>query len=186
MLVTRGTESIIVFVGCLTLLLVVFRIVGSVRLGETMVALQRRYAINREIRSEIITFENLELQFHYAASQRTWWKAVCVAARQFDFAWISLRTIDEGDNSHTTVWRSDAEVNSTTEIVTLNIPLNMSQSNVSGEIEIAIARNGSLEAVTRRASLFGRLIDGHDLNVMVSGDNTRKRIEIDNHESLSV
>lgn len=40
----------------------------------------------------------------------------------------------------------------------------MTRSIESLELEVAIARNGSLESATRRATLFGRLIDENKQN----------------------
>ena len=41
----------------------------------------------------------------------------------------------------------------------MNIPVFANERHESLEFKLAISKDGSLEAATRRASLFGRLID---------------------------
>jgi len=163
MLLTDDVATFVVFGCIIVLLLVLFRVVGSVHIRRTIEGLQRRYAIGQETRFEKRIFEGLQLQFEHARNQRNWWKAVCKAAEQLDFAWLSLRVTDENGDVHVFGWRLADSIVVFKDVITMHIPVRSIQQNISAEFEVAISKNGSLEAAARRASLFGRLIDEYKM-----------------------
>lgn len=163
MMVTRNTNSLIVFLCILLLLLLVFRVVGSVRLRETIACLQRKYAITHEVQEEIKSFEHAQLHFRNARTFDQWWAAVCEAAQRMDFAWVSLKTKDKDGTVQTEVWRlADAQPD-ISEVIIMNIPVRKHGMTGAMEFEIAITVNGSLESAGHRATLFSRLIDEHEV-----------------------
>jgi UDP-GlcNAc:undecaprenyl-phosphate/decaprenyl-phosphate GlcNAc-1-phosphate transferase len=157
-----GSVSALVIFGCILLLLIlVFRLVGAVRLHGTIAGLQAKYAYSRLQHRERKTFENLQLQFRQVHDGDQWWQAICDAAQRMDFAWISLQTTHDDGRTEEELWRAPETKPDLTRIITMTIPLNEDhhQTTPARRFEIAICANGSVESAARRATLFGRLLD---------------------------
>jgi hypothetical protein len=158
MMVTRNIESLIIF-GCILLLLVLaFRMVGSVRLHETISGLQDKYRFANRKKLELMHFEQAQLYFRSARTYDQWWQAVCNAGQCLDFAWISLKTEDKDGNISTEIWRAVETNPAYSKLMTMTIPFN-GNGELSREFEIAVMVNGSYESAGHRATLFNRLID---------------------------
>lgn len=164
MMATRGINSLVVFLCILLILLLVFRIVGSVGLRETIAGLQKKYVITgRQIR-ERMCFDQAQLYFRRARTFNQWWDAVCEAAKRMDFAWVSLTTYDENGAIRTQVWRPDVTtVPDKSEVIVMNVPVRNHGNACAMEFEIAILADSSLESASHRATLFNRLIDEHSV-----------------------
>ena len=171
MMVTRNINSLVIFLCILLLLLLVFHVVGSVRLRETIAGLKQKYAVTRQIKDEVRSFESLQLLFRRVQTLEQWWQALCLAADKMDFAWVSLKTKDKDGTVRTEVWRpTDAQPDLPAErlagisdVVIMNIPVRKHGMTGAMEFEIAILVNGSLESAGHQAMLFNRLIDEHDI-----------------------
>ncbi|OHB60358.1 MAG: hypothetical protein A2167_00375 [Planctomycetes bacterium RBG_13_46_10] len=161
MMVTRNIGSLVVFFCILLLLLLAFQLVGSVRLKETIEGLQRKYAISNQEHEETRGFEDVQLHFRNARTYDQWWSAVCRAAQQMDFAWVSLKTKGKDGTVCTEVWRTTKAQPDLSVVVTMTIPLRNHDKAGPIEFEIAVTVNGSYESAGHRATLFGRLIDEH-------------------------
>jgi len=159
MMVAKDINAQALFACDLLLIVLLFRAVGAVRLGDTMVHLQAKYADSRQQRNEREAFEFLQLRFRQVHGVEQWWQAVCEAADRMDFAWISLRLAYSDGRVEEEVWRAPRTRPDLPRIATMTIPLDYGDSNVSRQFEIAIRMNGSIEAASRRATLFGRLLD---------------------------
>jgi len=159
MMVCRDGSALVVF-GCILLMLVlVFRVVGAVRLRETLAGLKEKYALNQCCKHERAAFEYLELRFDQVHNQGQWWEAICEAAQRMDFAWVSLKTMHPDGQVEEEIWRSSETKPGMSRLVMVTIPLASTNGDPPREFQIAIWANGSLEAANRRATLFGRLID---------------------------
>ena len=90
MMATRDESTVVVFVSVAVLLLLLFRVVGSVRLRESLAALRENMALAREARGQRQTFDAAVLRTGEARSFDEWWKALCAAAGQLEFASVSL------------------------------------------------------------------------------------------------
>jgi UDP-GlcNAc:undecaprenyl-phosphate GlcNAc-1-phosphate transferase len=171
MMVTHNINSLVIFLCILLLLLLVFRVVGSVRLRETIAGLKQKYAVTHEVQEEIKSFEQAQLHFRNARTFDQWWAAVCEAAQRMDFAWVSLKTKDKDGTVQTEVWRptdvqpglSAERLADISDVVIMNIPVRKHGMTGAMEFEIAITVNGSLESAGHRATLFSRLIDEHEV-----------------------
>ena len=163
MMVTRNTNSLVIFLCVLLLLLLVFRIVGSVRLRETIAGLKQKYAVTSQMKEEIRSFERLQLLFRRVETFEDWWSSLCEAAEGMDFAWLSLKSTAADGTECTEVWRALNIQPKAAEVMTMTIPVNGQESGSPAELEIAVLLNGSLESVGRRTSLFSRLLDEHDI-----------------------
>ncbi len=161
MMVRRDVGALVVFACILLLVLLLFRVVGAVRLRETVAALQSKYTLAREQKQERRTFEDLELRFRRAQDGREWWQAVCDAGKGFDFAWVSVRIRDKDGNLDTRIWRGGQKVRPQSRVVTMSLPAKAVNEQTTMEFEVAIAADASLESAGRRGALFSRLIDEH-------------------------
>ncbi len=163
--------SAVITFGCIAALLVlVFRLAGSIRLRAAIAAFQHRSAIVRSRKQDLRTFENLQLIFRQVSDSSELWRTTCKAAEEFDFVWLSLKETSKDSDKQISVWRnSNYKPNAADIIVIMSIPVSFNRLNMSQEFELAILKNGSLEAAAHRASLFGRLIDE---NMMTGGAHT--------------
>jgi len=163
MMVTRNIDSLVIFLCVLLLLLLVFRVVGSVRLRETITGLKQKYAVTRQIQEEVRSFESFQLLFRRAKTFDDWWSSLCEAAEGMDFAWISLKSTAADGTECTEVWRAPNIQPKAADLLTMTIPINGHASGSPTELEIAVLLNGSFESVGRRTTLFSRLLDEHNI-----------------------
>ena len=168
MIVTRNGSALIVFVCLLLFLLVVFRVVGCVRLREVIDGLKRKYTISHREHEERRSFEDAQLYFHRVKTSDQWWQAVCAAAERMDFAWMSLKTANKDGSTDTSVWRMAGSMPDMSKVVTMTVQLADSRADTWRELEIAIVVNGSFESASHRAMLFNRLIDEYNIVDLIS------------------
>ncbi len=172
MMVCRDLSALVVFACILILLVLVFRVVGAVRLDETLTGLKQKYALAQRCKQEQATFEYLELRFDQVHDENQWWDAICETARRMDFAWVSLTTMYADGEIEQEIWRSPDAKPDMSRLVMMTIPLAPTNGDPQREFEIAIWANGSLEAANRRASLFGRLMDEYGHRPMARVERT--------------
>ncbi len=163
MMITRDAASVIVFLCILLMLLLAFRVVGSIRLRGTLSALQDKYRIASQHRKEQVSFEEAQLHFHNAHTYQQWWAAACEAADGMDFAWLSLRARSKDGTVCTEVWRTGHAQPHSARVVVMTVPFCGNGSETSYEVEIAVTVNGSYESAGHRATLFARLIDEYGI-----------------------
>ncbi len=161
MMACRDLSVLVVFGCVLVLLVVVFRIVGAVRLHETLAGLRSKHALARCWRRERETFEDLELRFGQVRDEGQWWCTLCEAAERMEFAWLCLKTTHPDGRVDAEIWRAPAARPDPSGLMTITVPMAAGAGQCRHEFEIAIWADGSLEAANRRATLFGRLIDEH-------------------------
>jgi hypothetical protein len=173
MMIARDINSLVIFLCIILLLILVFYVVGSVRLRETIVGLQRKYAISREMKEEIKNFEDAQLYFHRAGAFNNWWQAVSTAAEKMGFISISMDIINRDGTERKMTWRQDAKSqNCDNEVIKLNVPIRDRRPGSSLNLKIEVCKNGSLESAGRRIALFTRLIDEHDIPALQDGKTT--------------
>ncbi|HPC96844.1 MAG TPA: hypothetical protein PLU87_18000, partial [Sedimentisphaerales bacterium] len=73
----------------------------------------------------------------------------------------SLKTLHPDGRIEEEIWRASERKPGMSRLVTVTIPLAAGNGDPPRRFEIAIWANGSVEAASRRATLFGRLIDEH-------------------------
>lgn len=159
MLVSRNGQTIVIFICTMLLLVLVFRVVGSVRLRDTIVGLKRKYSVSSQKRQELETFENIELHFRQAHKFDQWWRAVCFAAGEMDFISSSLPLTKRDGTKETLIWEKDNGHVRADEIVRMTVPVRDRRGNSSLNIEVQANANGSLESAARRLTLFTRLLE---------------------------
>ncbi len=159
MMVGSGFGAVFVFVAVLGLIVLFFRVVGAFGLHDTLARLQGKYNRSRHEREDRMTFESLQLQFRQVRDTAQWWEAVCEAARRMDFAWVSLKTTYADGRVEEESWRAPGRRSDLEDVITVHVPIRSARPDLTANLELAIARNGSLEATGRRATLFARLLD---------------------------
>ncbi len=159
MIVDSSLDAVLVFVAVLGLIVLFFRVVGAFGVHDTVVRLQNKYKYSRRQREDRTTFENLQLQFRQVRDIGQWWEAVCDAARRMEFAWVSLRMTYADGRVEEKLWRTSQGRSDLDTVITVRAPIRSSMPELRLSVELAIARNGSLEATSRRATLFARLLD---------------------------
>jgi UDP-GlcNAc:undecaprenyl-phosphate GlcNAc-1-phosphate transferase len=167
MLFTRNTQTVIVFICILLLLILAFRIVGSVQLSETMAALKRKYMIFSQKKQEIESFENIELYFRQARVFEQWWQAVCFAADKMGFVRGLLPIVKRDKSRHVLVWEKSGQDIRAGEIVKMTVPVRDRRAGSELCLEVQVQANGSLESAGRRLMLFSRLIDEYSVANLV-------------------
>ena len=90
MMLARGAEIMVIFFCVILLLLLVFRVAGSVRLRETIEGLKEKYAIESRAKEEIRNFEEVQLHFRNVKNFDQWWQASCLAADKLGFLEVKL------------------------------------------------------------------------------------------------
>lgn len=168
MLLTRNVQTVVVFACILVLLVLAFRIVGSVRLRETLSALKRKYTIFSQKKQEIENFENVELYFRQARVFEQWWQAVCYAADKMGFVRGLLPIINRDQSRHVLVWEKSGRDIQAGEVVKMTVPVRDRRAGSALCLEVHVYANGSLESVGRRLTLFSRLIDEYSLAKLAS------------------
>ncbi len=165
MMVTRDINSLVIFLCILLLLLLVFHVVGSIRLRETMAGLQRKYEITRQVKEEKKNFEDAELYFRHVATFNEWWQAVSTASEVMDFLNLSLPLTNRDGSNRILTWcqeKPSSEYNKY-EIMEVNVPVRDRRAGFGLNLKIKVCRNGSLESAGRRIALFTRMIEEHGI-----------------------
>jgi UDP-GlcNAc:undecaprenyl-phosphate GlcNAc-1-phosphate transferase len=163
MMITHDKHSIVIFACIIILMLLLFNVVGSVRLRETISGLQKKYEIANMRKQEQIKFEDAQLHFRNAHTFDQWWTAACKAAERLDFAWLSLKSEGEDGTDLTEIWRRSDSKPELSRLVIMTIPLKNNGDKSPLEFEMAISVNGSLESAGHRATLFNRLLDEYSI-----------------------
>ena len=170
MMVTHDTNSLVIFLCILLLLLLLFHVVGSVRLREVIAGLKQKYAITHQVQEEIKSFEDMELYFRRAATFDEWWQAVSTAADVMDFLNLSLPLTNRDGTARTLSWRDDSQTleSGYDGSLKVNIPVQDRRAGSSLNLRIEVCQNGSIESAGRRIALFIRLIEKYEI-VSLSG-----------------
>ncbi len=142
----------------LCLLVLRFRSVGAIRLRETLDRLQSRCRDSRRARQDHRTFEHLQLQFRQIHDPSEWWQAVCEAACQMECAWVSLRMTGANGGVEEESWRPPQPRPDPPALI-INVPLRDATHGPAVNLELGMAKNGSLEVAARRVTLLARLLD---------------------------
>jgi len=158
-MVRNNASSLIVFGGIVLLNVFLFRMVGVIRVRETLIRLREKFQRGSEEHSDRKHFEELQLRVQQARDPKERWRAICEAADRMDFAWISLKTTYTDGRVEEESWMGPQTPSRPPRIVTMTITFGNGDPNASRKFEAAIRTHGSVEAASRRALLFGRLVD---------------------------
>ncbi len=197
MVTTTGRSSVVLFLACLLLLLLVFRLIGVVKLRQSLEGLRQRITISQQQRAERKIFEETQLLFHNAKTFDQWWDCMCKAAAAMGFSRLSLK-MKNGSGEQVHKWQRQAPSHSPTitksnrmdrtetsdplrkddqaleDMLEISLPVREEATGNRGRFEIQVMPKGSLESAGRRAALFARLADEHNLGTIQYHDITGK------------
>ena len=158
LMAARGAASIIIFLSGLVLLLLLFRIIGSVRLRETLASFGQRSEFEKLSRLDQKAFEQAQLHFNNARDFNDWWNCLCRAAEDLDFSSMTLPLSITDDKPRNLSWQRPQQHNHP-ETLKMKIPIREIKAGPIHSLEANVNINGSLESAGRRTALFSRLLD---------------------------
>jgi hypothetical protein len=167
MFIANSTQSVLVFLGCLILLMLIFRFAGAVHIRDTLADIRKRSDLARRQRMDRLSFEAAELQFRNAQTFDQWWHCLCMAAKALDFARMSLEMASRDNGPRFLTWKKEiggVAIEESQDVLEVKVPLRDRHQGRPHEILIRIPANGSLESAGRRVTLFTRLADEHGLD----------------------
>lgn len=163
MMLARRAGAVAIFFLVVLLLVLVFRAVGAVQFRQMIADLKRKHTISQQAGEEIRRFENLQLHFHRAQVFRHWWQAVCFAADSMDIIRMSLPLTNRDGSMRTLTWARDDKKVDVQDVVDMTFPVRDRRAGSVPKLAVKVHTNGSLESATRRAALFTRLIEEHNI-----------------------
>lgn len=166
MIVTPKIYVLITFFCVLVLLLLIFHIVGSVRLEQIKTAMQKRYKIIHQEREERKSFEEAALYFRRATTFDQWWQAISMAAGKMEFWTVDMPLVNRDGTSRELNWSYNGHNPDPGQegLIQVHVPVRDRRSGSLLHLKIELYKNGSLESAGRRVALFTRLIDEHDIS----------------------
>jgi UDP-GlcNAc:undecaprenyl-phosphate GlcNAc-1-phosphate transferase len=159
MIVYENVFSLVLFLCLLILIALLFRMAGAVRFGEVLGRLREKHAISEVQRRERVVLEHLQLKVRQLQDASQAWDTMCEAALHMDCAWISLKTLGVNGWTELESWHRPTIPSESSQIVVVVLPVGDRNVCPCRQLEIAVCTNGSLESASRKAALFGRLID---------------------------
>ncbi len=144
-------------------LVVVFRAAGSVRLREMIGATRAAIRRSRENEGYTKAFEEMQVRFRAVDSFDRWWSELCEAGRRLQITSIDLICVNRDGSKRELTWTSPG-CESRAHAVQLVLPVPQRRIGSPIECKLSVYRNGSLESVGYRMSLFGRLLEHHGLS----------------------
>lgn len=165
MLASNDIHSVFVLGGMSLLIIFVFCVTGIVHLHGKLSHLPKTYVTSLEEQNGRGEFENQQLKFRQIRDENQWWKAVCQTASQMGFTWITLRTRAADGHIKEEHWRLPGPPPDPSYMVIIRVPLRSATPGRIVDLELAIARKGSLETTSRRATLFARLLDENEMQL---------------------
>jgi len=164
MMVTRDSRTVVVLFCVTLLLLLVFRIVGAVRLRDSVTRLKENLQITYHRKEQQHHFDNAVMLMRNARTFDDWWQAACVAGGEMELAWISISLQARDGTDRTLVWRNEKVNPDPNDLVDITLPLRQRRGDQNLRLEFAsIAPHGSLELSSHHAGMFTRLVDEYNL-----------------------
>jgi len=179
MMATRNIGTVFLFGGLVGLLMVVFRLVGVVRLREVMAGIRRKILMARRAKEQKRDFETARILMRQASSMEQWWRAVRDTAEQMDIAWLSLPLKNAEGVDHTLRWRRPGPEPAPDQLIDITLPVRQKKRKNSAlpgdqepenglRLSLALEVDQSLEVASGRLALFSRLIDEYGLEDLPS------------------
>jgi len=146
--VTYNIGSVVILLCVLLLLLLVFRIVGSIRLRETIAGLQEKYTLSSQMKEERSNFEAAQLDFRRVETFKQLWQAVSKAAESLGFLSLSLPLTNRDGTHHKLTWRQEVKTPNMSheELLKISVPLRDRRNGLSLNLKAEVCKNGSLES----------------------------------------
>lgn len=138
----------------------------------------RRQSFMNAARRDSKTFREIQLRLREAPDLRSWWQVMRRAARYFGF--VRLRINIEGPasqmHSHRLRW-SNAALAEGDDLISMKLSSAPLHSGHRYSVLIELPADGSFELATRKASLFGRMLDEHTPDFLTAAEARKRRTE---------
>ncbi len=171
MSVSNDIHSLFVLGGMSLLIIFMFCITGIVQLHGMLSHLLKTYVTSWKEQNRHGEFEKQQLQFRQLRDENQWWKAVCQTASQMGFTWVTLRIRAADGPIKEEHWRLPGPPPDPSYMVIIRVPLHSTTPGRIVDLELAIARKGSLETTSRRATLFARLLDENEMQLTTTANS---------------
>jgi len=162
LLVTRGVATVIVFLCICLLLMLLFQVVGAVRLRECLQSLQHNMTLAREAKMQRGVFEHAQLRIREASDFDSWWKAVCEAAKDMGVSRLSLKRVNGDGSTSERLWCDGVHLNPH-KMITTTVPIRRRGGSAPLQAQVDVPVNGTLESAGLTVKFFSRLIDENSL-----------------------
>jgi len=176
MLLSQNTQAIVIFVCILFLLVLTFRVAGSVQLQEIIHGVKRQRSLIHSKKRETESFEQAELHFRRADDFDNWWQAVCIAAEKLEFTSGVLKVTNRDGTERVLTWNNNGEKIEEKHLVKTILPVRDRRESGPLHLKIQVLPNGSLESAGRRMTLFSRLIEEYSV-ASLNGKSQSKQQE---------
>ncbi len=174
MMGTKNVGTLAIFAVVLTLLLLMFAMVGAVNIKATLRTLRRNRHLARELKQARHRFEDAELRLREAKTLPQWWEGVCFAAQELQFLQLTLSLPSRDGTPMELTWQTTKSLPEPMRALSMLVPVQERRRGHVLKMHADAYVNGSLEATGRRAAFFDRLIDEHGLGSLPLG-KPRKR-----------
>ncbi len=146
-------------------ILVFFYKTGSVQLWETIMAMRRNAAMNREQKTYRNVFEQSQLRFANAFTFEDWWRETCESAKALQFRTLKLPLTNRDGVERVAEWHS-GPMPGPQQTIKVTIPVRHRRSGGPLKAEAEVAVLDSLESAGARVTFFARLMEEHCLAVL--------------------
>ncbi len=173
--------SFLIFFSLLILLVLIFQLVGAVRLRESYARFRHKQALITLANHRKRCFEKAQLLLRRPMNFEQWWLAVQQAAEQLGIAWLMLPQRNRDGSCNILAWKYPGLEPDPSNLLETNLPVRQRRIDDSLRISLAVTIGGSLESAGHCIALFSRLIDEHsvqDLPELSDPDHTEKRDHI--------
>jgi UDP-GlcNAc:undecaprenyl-phosphate GlcNAc-1-phosphate transferase len=160
MLLGQNAQVTVIFVCILLLLVLTFRVAGSIQFQEIIHGVRRQRSLNYSKKRETESFEQAELYFRRAEDFDKWWQAVCVAAKKLEFTSGLLIITNRDGTERKLTWNNNGQKIEGRNLIKTVLPILDRRKTGPLYLTVQVRPNGSLESAGRRMTLFIRLIRG--------------------------
>ncbi len=165
MMFLHDREAVIVLGITVAAMLVLFHLVGAVRIRESYTTLRESLSLARQAREEKRRFEGVQLRMRETKTFPEWWDALCEAAYDMNFLWMRLSVGDGAGATHTHSWYRQRKGRPLVgRIVQVALPGGAVGGAAVSRIDAGLMVNGHIEDAGRRMTLFARLLDEYGVD----------------------
>jgi UDP-N-acetylmuramyl pentapeptide phosphotransferase/UDP-N-acetylglucosamine-1-phosphate transferase len=172
MVAARDAASLAVFAGILVLLILLFRLVGIVRLRRTLITISHHAVLAYRAAGDRRRLDQAAMRMQEATSFEAWWTQVGGAAEAMRLSRVLLGLHNRDGSRRTLVWqRLDGRFAGSALHVT--VPLRARRQGDQLEMRVDVPIVESAEEAGRRLILFARLMDEQGLAAMAPAPRPR-------------